>query len=619
MAIIDITTIAGDTSDIQPAAGWRRINQDLNQGAGGKFIYLCVQEAYLGHPGPFVTDIAFVVGESAGVAAPAGFTRLPQDLNQGAGGKFIYLCYRLGQGREAADSPAVIQDIQVASFDSKLPYSDNPRYTMIPQDLNEGAGGRYLYLHTARNVANWMEKIAPAIQDRPLRRIAIPGTHDSATYSLTPDSEISPDAPGAAWNLRSLSTTRGVVYKWALAQNFTITQQLEAGVRFLDVRVMQRGDDPTRIHVVRSQWGVVVERVLEQIDDFLDKHPKEIVFLSLGTNKKDSLSTAAKLRLINDLVRARFEKIMIPPSVSTSVTPAQLWASGRRLLVLVNNQIFGDMSGERDWVWNYDEYAGLPGWVLGSDLGAGGTTSLQVLKGSLDRLLRRVYDSDRFSMLGCCLTPTEAMIEAGLVTEAGKTLGQRGGPTSLHEGCASLATPAAARWLREWEAESVNLLTTDFFQMSQTVDLCIARNLRPRRHYLRTALNGYVLDVPGGNAKAGVRPIMYPRNAPQSANQQWILDPSGHIRSALDPSLVLDVEGDRKEPGTPVILWTEKVPAAPNQRWDVDRGSGHIRSRLDPNLVLDIEGGSREAGAKLIVWPQARPDSNNQIFGATEV
>src|SRR5688572_5300367 len=55
MPILDLEVITGDSSDIQSLKGYRRVEQDLNQGAGGKYIYLCYCEGYT--VGPFVTDI----------------------------------------------------------------------------------------------------------------------------------------------------------------------------------------------------------------------------------------------------------------------------------------------------------------------------------------------------------------------------------------------------------------------------------------------------------------------------------------------------------------------------------------------------------------------------------
>ncbi|MBL9102512.1 MAG: ricin-type beta-trefoil lectin domain protein [Myxococcales bacterium] len=627
MAISDLMILVGDNSNVQAPSGFRRMDQDLNQGAGGKFIYLAYKDTT---DGPYIVDITFVVGDSANVATPAGYTRLEEDLNRGAGGKFIYLCFLRGEG-------IAITDLGLGSTDRPLPCGDSPHYTMIPQDLNEGCGGRYIYLYTGRYRSRWMQDIWDAIAHRPLNRIALPGTHDSGTYSMTRDSEIARDAPSVSWQTRTLAETRARTLDWARTQNLSLAQQLQAGVRYLDLRVMDRDGDPKNLYIVHSMYGSRVETMLDQIATFLDENPREIVLLRLGMNSRDALTDAGKLHLINTLVRPRFADLLVPRSMGPTVTPDALWRAGKRLVVIAHSWIFAALSGESEVVWNEeDDGRGFAGMVMQGELDAEGTGKLGTLKQALCSIVSRTYDeNDRLQLLGCCLTPDDASIAAGVASTwfepvtapvlsfwnkvTGQNVSTSTGPKSLYEACAMPATPAAASWLRnEWRDETVNIISTDFFQMSQTVDLCIQRNLRPRRFYLRSPLNGFVVDLPGGSTQAGTRPIMYPRNSPQSTNQQWILSSSGHIRSAANPDMVLDIEGGKTAPGTAVLLWSEHKPAQPNQLWDFD-AEGRIRSRLDARLVLDIKDGNPAQGAQLIVWPAGAPASPNQIFARREV
>lgn len=62
--------------------------QDMNSGAGGKFIYIFYRTSTKGNG---ITGLCCVTGEKA--KAPSDWVALPEDLNQGAGGKFIYLCH----------------------------------------------------------------------------------------------------------------------------------------------------------------------------------------------------------------------------------------------------------------------------------------------------------------------------------------------------------------------------------------------------------------------------------------------------------------------------------------------------------------------------------------------
>lgn len=115
--------------------------QDLNESVGGQYIYLCEhrQSGSDTDGQKCITDIQFVTGENA--KPPLGYEIIRQDLNRGAGGEYIYLCYKL----EDYDSERAIKDISFVKGDNPEifpPYG----YKKVPQDLNAGSGGLYIFL-----------------------------------------------------------------------------------------------------------------------------------------------------------------------------------------------------------------------------------------------------------------------------------------------------------------------------------------------------------------------------------------------------------------------------------------------------------------------------------------
>lgn len=145
----ELIVIHGDSSTIEPPAGYTKIPYDLNAGAGGDFIYVCFHKARW--PGVFkpaprgVGELKIIYGKDA--QPPPGFIKIDVDLNRGAGGEFVYLCYRLIE----YDNAEVIKDIVViggGSSDVNPPYG----YTKIPDDLNAGAGGEFVYLCYSKTV-----------------------------------------------------------------------------------------------------------------------------------------------------------------------------------------------------------------------------------------------------------------------------------------------------------------------------------------------------------------------------------------------------------------------------------------------------------------------------------
>jgi len=129
-------------------------------------------------------------------------------------------------------------------------------------------------------------------------------------------------------------------------------------------------------------------------------------------------------------------------------------------------------------------------------------------------------------------------------------------------------------------------------------------------YFIVSKHSNHVLDIEGGNVKAGTKVIQWPKKGHDNANQRWTFDGEGFIHSAANANLVLDIEGGGGK-GTKLIIWEKKHHDNNNQRWKWNK-NGQIVNRGNKNLVLDIEGASKDGGAKLIVW---EPHGNaNQKF-----
>ncbi|TJX12867.1 hypothetical protein E9840_11700 [Tissierella creatinini] len=156
--VTDIVFVSGKnqmaTRSLCPP-GYMLVDADLNAGAGGNFIYLCyklgenIDEA--------ITDL-FLEYTGSGAGADSGYvnhnanyavyTRIASDLNQGSGGGFIYLWY----SKEKTLPP--IKDVGVAFND---PSSANPEWDTVlwnnsqsPADVNKSVGGKYIYIKFTR-------------------------------------------------------------------------------------------------------------------------------------------------------------------------------------------------------------------------------------------------------------------------------------------------------------------------------------------------------------------------------------------------------------------------------------------------------------------------------------
>lgn len=124
---------------ITPQPNWSMINVDLNRDAHGKYIYLCYQNGL--DEDEAIADITFITNSQS---VPDGYVKMPQDLNEGAGGAFIYLCYKKMKTAQP------IRRIEVLVGENTAPspgfYYAKNAHSKVKQDLNQGAGGNYIWL-----------------------------------------------------------------------------------------------------------------------------------------------------------------------------------------------------------------------------------------------------------------------------------------------------------------------------------------------------------------------------------------------------------------------------------------------------------------------------------------
>lgn len=120
----------------------------------------------------------------------------------------------------------------------------------------------------AAGTQDWMSAIADAT---PLRRLTIPGTHNSGARFGGP---------------------------WTECQNTTVAAQLDSGIRFLDVRCRISGD-AYAIHHGASYQNLNFDDVLGACRDFLARHPSETVLMRV--KQEYSEESDAAFRRIFDL------------------------------------------------------------------------------------------------------------------------------------------------------------------------------------------------------------------------------------------------------------------------------------------------------------------------------
>jgi uncharacterized protein YceK len=123
------------------------------------------------------------------------------------------------------------------------------------------------------DAANWMARLA---DDTPLTAIAIPGTHDSATFGM-----VGLDLPDVS---RCQNTGADFL------------QQLTDGIRFFDLRVGSDGKLHHDYVICFDSWpnAIYIDEVFDRIVSFLDAHPSETALVLIkheyGNSQNDYLA-----------------------------------------------------------------------------------------------------------------------------------------------------------------------------------------------------------------------------------------------------------------------------------------------------------------------------------------
>ncbi|VDK68979.1 unnamed protein product [Litomosoides sigmodontis] len=180
-------------------------------------------------------------------------------------------------------------------------------------------------------MTDWMSELPIAARDKPIMTLAIPGSHLSGTCNLKEDSEITPDQTWCVRVLDSNDMIRKAVYNWSKVQTISIKQQLEAGIRFLDVQVAYLNEG---IYVVHGLRSMEVRDLFKRVDDFLALHPKEVVLIDINHFYEFREEHHEKLLdMINNLFGDRL--IHRPATVRTamSYTLNKIWNSTGRVII----------------------------------------------------------------------------------------------------------------------------------------------------------------------------------------------------------------------------------------------------------------------------------------------
>eukprot|EP00041_Stephanoeca_diplocostata_P021354 m.496131 g.496131 ORF g.496131 m.496131 type:complete len:378 (-) comp21806_c0_seq5:271-1404(-) len=354
--------------------------------------------------------------------------------------------------------------------------------------------------------ANWMSLRANALGNKKLKDICLPGSHNAATQHLERTTAPGTNAVAKVYSWRAVFP---FAVKWSRCQNDTIREQLQQGIRYLDLRLTaspthdgshdfsfandadsssdNTGDETPMIHdaakrgkpfsggslhITHSLQGIRLAVVLSEVADFVKHHEHEIIVLDF--QHFYNFSAQADHAVVS-LVKKHLNEWLITENM-VGKTLAELWQADQRVLVSYgdthdNAHVFHS----NNWLHRRSDIVHSP-WANVEDA--------QLLRTGLEQFLSAGRPKqDQLFVLQGVLTPRTGMILKGvggkICCGALRWFGYFL-PQSIQELATNLEDHLCS-WLQEWHAEHdeprCNVVMVDYAtDTGKIIDLAIMLN-----------------------------------------------------------------------------------------------------------------------------------------------
>ncbi|KAJ0032127.1 hypothetical protein NQD34_002208 [Periophthalmus magnuspinnatus] len=186
---------------------------------------------------------------------------------------------------------------------------------------------------------NWMSALPEELWDVPLTHLAIPGSHDAMSYCLDINSPLVQSESDCFRVLDALCCcfTRHVIFKWATTQDKSIEDQLSLGIRYFDLRIAHKQNDPSPdlyfTHVLYTHLTVL--ETLRSVAGWLKSHPNEVVILECS--HFEGLSEELHEAFIFSIKKIFQSKLC--PKKEADISLRNLWTSGYQVILSYEDQI----------------------------------------------------------------------------------------------------------------------------------------------------------------------------------------------------------------------------------------------------------------------------------------
>ncbi|XP_005093807.1 PI-PLC X domain-containing protein 3 [Aplysia californica] len=187
--------------------------------------------------------------------------------------------------------------------------------------------------------SDWMAELPEKLHTWPLMKLAIPGSHNSATFGIDPKAECAPDAPTNVANSVRVpvlgEAVRAVCRAWSVCQKLDFRQQLESGIRYFDLRISTKPGSED-FYFVHTLYGPKLSEMLESVSSYLSEHRKEVVLLDL--NHFYGMEEEHHAMLLS-LLTSHFGEKLMPCGDPRQVTLRHMWDLDKQVLVFYQHDL----------------------------------------------------------------------------------------------------------------------------------------------------------------------------------------------------------------------------------------------------------------------------------------
>jgi glycosylphosphatidylinositol diacylglycerol-lyase len=207
------------------------------------------------------------------------------------------------------------------------------------EDINSLAA--VLQSHHHWNGRTWMWDARDAIGHLTIAQVAMVGTHNTATYEITRKSRFGRDGPKALRSngaLASLTRIFGGTFFpcWSKCQHMTVEEQLNFGVRYLDLRVAPYSTPSSVLYTTHGLLSTKLEGVLAAVQAFVANPATSHEFVLLDFQHIFlGPSDAGYATLIQYLTRMRGICVARPANGRGFPTLNELWKGRERVFIFM--------------------------------------------------------------------------------------------------------------------------------------------------------------------------------------------------------------------------------------------------------------------------------------------